>query len=113
MKAAKGTKHESSPFSINESDDEQDLAGEEHNGWPRDDSPIKSRDFERGNRNGNDAVQRKAGAEQEQGQEQGWRDVYLTVEFLNVLIMSVAFLLLFAAYNTIQNYVTSLLPGTP
>lgn len=37
--------------------------------------------------------------------------MYLTVEFLNVLIMSVAFLLLFAAYNTIQNYVTSLLPG--
>jgi hypothetical protein len=34
------------------------------------------------------------------------------VEFLNVLVMNVAFLLLFAAYNTIQNYVTSLLPGT-
>jgi len=44
-------------------------------------------------------------------ENEGWRATYLTAEFFNVIVMSVAFFLLFAAYNTIQNYVTSLLPG--
>jgi len=46
-------------------------------------------------------------------ENEGWRATYLTAEFFNVIVMSVAFFLLFAAYNTIQNYVTSLLPGFP
>ena len=32
-----------------------------------------------------------------------------TVRFFNILVMSVGFMTLFVAYNTVQNYVTTLL----
>ncbi len=50
--------------------------------------------------------------EEEEDSHANWRKLYWRVEFYNVLVMSLGFLALFAAYNTIQNYVTSLLPGT-